>query len=294
MSISHVRTGDRLNERMLWALGRAGLPDPAPRPPFLVAAARATADHAGNIAALLAGAAVLTVAAPFAGIMALAAMGAGVIRWSRERRGGPLRSIILPASRPPPALPGPRTARRRQAAASDHLYFSVRACAVQQDSHIYQVAFVDDRGNVVFSAFCRAAGPAPGLVLEPLEDMAAEPMDQQALEGLLRRLCSGAVLVGYGRVLQTGLLPAEVLAEADQVDCCWRRFLRVTRRQGLPLDRSQPLTLSDALVMAGLPPLESADAAMRALAIRELWTWLDRFEQDVSAGLASPHPRTGG
>jgi hypothetical protein len=39
--------------------------------------------------------------------------------------------------------------------------------------------------------------------------------------------------------------------------------------------------LSDALTLAGLPTLESADAALRALAIRDLWTWMDSVDLEL-------------
>ncbi|MEI9964988.1 MAG: hypothetical protein WDM92_10030 [Caulobacteraceae bacterium] len=84
--------------------------------------------------------------------------------------------------------------------------------------------------------------------------------------------------MGFGRVLQTGLLPVEAVQGAMSVDCAWRRFLRVSRARHMAFDRDQPWNLSDALVMAGLPAPDSEDAAMRALAIRDLWRWMDRVE----------------
>jgi hypothetical protein len=74
------------------------------------------------------------------------------------------------------------------------------------------------------------------------------------------------------------LLPDETVHRAASVDCAWRRFLRVSRQRRLTFDRHQPLTLSDALTVAGLPPLDSPDAAMRALAIRDLWMWMDSVD----------------
>ncbi len=91
-------------------------------------------------------------------------------------------------------------------------------------------------------------------------------------------LCRDSNLVAFGRVLQAGLLPGETVNSAASVDCAWRRFLRISRQRRLTFDRCQPLTLSDALTAAGLPPLESADAAMRALAIRDLWMWMDSVD----------------
>ena len=81
-------------------------------------------------------------------------------------------------------------------------------------------------------------------------------------------------------MLQAGLLPPGGAAEGSRfgVQCAWRRFLRLARRRGLRPEWSQTLTLADAMDMAGLPPVESEDAALRALAIRDLWAWMDRVD----------------
>jgi hypothetical protein len=166
----------------------------------------------------------------------------------------------------------------RQASADERLYFSVRSMGVSGASHLLQYAFADDRGNVVLSTVSAAPRPMGLLAGELPSDLAFEPMTADVLNGLLGPVCQGASLVAFGRVLQTGLLPTLAAQAAHTVDCAWRRFLRISRQRGLAFNRHEPLTLSDALESAGLKPLESSDAALRALAIRDLWMWMDRVE----------------
>jgi hypothetical protein len=166
----------------------------------------------------------------------------------------------------------------RPSAATDHVYFSVRSLGFSGPSHLLQYAFVDDRGNIVLStvsALPRPNGPAG---CEPPEDLAIEPLEPEALAALLGRVCPGARLVAFGRVLQGSLLPASSARAAYSVDCAWRRFMRLSRQRRMAVDRNAPVTLPDAMAIAGLPPLESGDAGLRALAIRDLWTWMDRVE----------------
>jgi hypothetical protein len=73
---------------------------------------------------------------------------------------------------------------------------------------VLQYSFVDDRGNVVMSAFASSPSPVGLTCGEPPEDLPVEPLDPEELEYLISRVCAGACLVGYGRVLQGGLLPA--------------------------------------------------------------------------------------
>lgn len=165
----------------------------------------------------------------------------------------------------------------RQRAQDDRLYFSVRSFGFNGARHILQYAFVDDRGNVLLSSFghtdrAGAKGPELG------EEMPVEPFDAQTLDYLTAKICDGAHLVAFGRVLQAGLLPAAAVGQAGSVDCAWRRFLKISRQRRIAFDRHQSLTLNDALELAGLPPLTSSDAAMRALAIRDLWMWMDAVE----------------
>jgi len=165
----------------------------------------------------------------------------------------------------------------RQRAQDDRLYFSVRSFGFNGARHILQYAFVDDRGNVVLSSFGhteRAGTRGPELA----EEMPVEPFDAETLDYLTARICEGSHLVAFGRVLQAGLLPGGAVGQAGSVDCAWRRFLRVSRERRIAFDRHQSLTLNDALDLAGLPPLTSPDAAMRALAIRDLWMWMDAVE----------------
>jgi hypothetical protein len=162
-------------------------------------------------------------------------------------------------------------------ATDDRLYFAVRSLGFSGPRHILQYAFADDRGNVVMSTLGRSDAPS-GAAPQLGEDLLVEPLDSEALDLLLGRVCDGANMVAFGRVLQAGVLPAPAVQGARSIDCAWRRFLRIARQRSLSFDRCQPLTLDDALATAGLPPLPSADAALRALAIRDLWLWMDRVD----------------
>lgn len=166
----------------------------------------------------------------------------------------------------------------RQLSASEHLYFAIRSISADGHSHVLQYAFVDDRGTVVLSAMARSASPVTMIASQPAEDLSMEPLDPEAFEYLMSRLCGGATLVAFHRVLQGGLLPYVAVASASGVECAWRRFQAVARRRGIRLSRGEPLTLGDCLEKAGLAPLASEDAAMRALAIRALWRWMDEAE----------------
>jgi len=164
---------------------------------------------------------------------------------------------------------------QRQLSASEHLYFAIRSVAADGRQHVMQYAVADDRGNVVLSAFARAPIPVRIIAGGPAEDLSVEPLDEAALGGLMTSLCGGATLVAFHRVLQAGLLPVGARGAASAVECAWRRFHRVARRRGLHLSRGEPLGLADCLARAGLPPLVSEDAALRALAIGALWRWMD-------------------
>jgi hypothetical protein len=179
------------------------------------------------------------------------------------------------ADQPQPCVP-----RHRQRAIDDRLYFAVRSFGMTGPRHILQYAFADDRGNVVMSAFAETGRPCAD-AHDLAEEMLAPPLDPETLGHLVKKICRGSNLVAFGRVLQAGLLPVETLESAGSIDCAWRRFLKVSRQRRLTFDRHQPLTLSDALTLAGLPTLESADAALRALAIRDLWTWMDSVDLEL-------------
>jgi hypothetical protein len=200
----------------------------------------------------------------------------GQTRPAKERVEWALRQPEARSFAPRPARP--------QRAADDRLYFAARSLAANGFRHILQYAFVDDRGNVVMSVVADA--PSPVLVAghEPPDAMPVEPMAPEALEYMLSRICNGANIVTFGRVLQTGMLPREALDSAASVDCAWRRYLKLTRQRQPAFNRHEPLNLSDALSAAGLKPPESEDAVMRALAVRDLWMWMDRAE--LRRGLA--------
>ena len=188
----------------------------------------------------------------------------------------PATRFGMPVRPPPPRLPLAEP-RHRQRAIDDRLYFAVRSFGATGPRHILQYAFADDRGNVVMSSFAEADRPyRSGRVLA--EEMLVAPLDREALDHLVSNICRDSNLVAFGRVLQGGLLPGKTVKTAASVDCAWRRFLRISRQRQMAFDRHQPLTLSDALASAGLAPLESPDAALRALAIRDLWMWMDSVD----------------
>lgn len=167
---------------------------------------------------------------------------------------------------------------REKCVGTDRLYFAVRSLGVQGRDHVLQYAFADDRGNVVMSAFAHSEAPAALLMGCPAEDLAMEPLDPEAFEYIAAKLCGGATLVAYQRVLQGGLLPYGAARSAASIECAWRRFQQVARSLGLPYSSREPLTLNDCLGLAGLPVPISEDAALRALAIRSLWRWMDEVE----------------
>lgn len=166
----------------------------------------------------------------------------------------------------------------RQVSASDHLYFAARLVAADGRQQVMQYAFVDDRGNVAFSAFVRSTSPVMMYGGAASEDLSVEPISDALFAQLAIKLCAGATLVGFHRVLQSGMLPDQAVAGAAGSECAWRRFQAVARQRGIGLSRREPLTLNDCLEKLGLAPLETEDAALRALAIRALWRKLDGAE----------------
>src|SRR5579872_3361535 len=116
--------------------------------------------------------------------------------------------------------PRPQKTRQIQpSTARDYLYFSVRPFGSDGRGEVLQYAFADDRGNVVVSAFARALRPSLAAAPAQRLDLAVDPMDPDTLDHLLTHLCGGATLVGFGRVLQAGLLPPGVAASAASVQC---------------------------------------------------------------------------
>lgn len=185
--------------------------------------------------------------------------------------GGVIRGTQIPAHVFAPKID-------HQVSASEHIYFAVRSVAADGRQHVMQYAFVDDRGNVALSAFVRSSCATALYGGMCSEDLSVEPMEEAAFRALAAKLCRGATLVAFHRVLQTGLLPDGSLAAAAGAECAWRRFQTVARRNGIGLSRREPLALNDCLQKLGLPALESEDAAIRALAIRKLWRKLDSID----------------
>lgn len=103
-------------------------------------------------------------------------------------------------------------------ATDDRLYFAVRSLGFSGPRHILQYAFADDRGNVVMSTLGRSEAPF-GAAPQLSEDLLVEPLDSEALDLLLSRVCGGANMVAFGRVLQAGVLPAPAVQAARSIDC---------------------------------------------------------------------------
>jgi hypothetical protein len=158
---------------------------------------------------------------------------------------------------------------------SDPLFFNVRSFARRNGGRTLQFGFVDARANVVFSAFAKQPSesdwrPGPGATR-----LAVEPLEPEPLARMLALLCRDADLVGSHRVLQGGLLPQTAIESAGSLACLWRRMQAAAKTGRISLPGDRPLRLDDALRLAGLEPMESDDAVVGALAVRELWLWLD-------------------
>ena len=168
--------------------------------------------------------------------------------------------------------------RTRSAFGADRIYFTVRSLGVHGRDHVLQSAFVDDRGNVVMSVLTASPAPAALMLGASPGDLSMTPLPADAFEPMAEAVCHGATLVTFHRVLQGGLLPPAGLAAAAGMDCAWRRFNRVARQRGWAAPGEGLLALSDCLALANLPLPSSEDAVLRALAIRDLWLWLDSVE----------------
>lgn len=177
-----------------------------------------------------------------------------------------------------PTIPFGRRRPRVNDFGADRIYFAVRSLGVRGRDHILQYAFADDRGNVVMSALTRSEAPAAIMLGASADDLPMSPLPAEAFEPMAQAVCHGATLVAFQRVLQGGLLPQAGLAAAAGMECAWRRFCRLARRQGWQAPSDGVLTLRDCLELAGLPVPVSEDAALRALAIRDLWLWLETME----------------
>lgn len=168
--------------------------------------------------------------------------------------------------------------RARSEFGADRIYFTVRSLGVHGRDHVLQSAFVDDRANVVMSVLTASPAPAAVMLGASPGDLAMTPLPAEAFEPMAEAVCHGATLVTFHRVLQGGLLPPSGLAAAAGMDCAWRRFNRVARQRGWVAPGEGILALSDCLALANLPLPSSEDAVLRALAIRDLWLWLDAAE----------------
>lgn len=196
--------------------------------------------------------------------------------WALDRPAPFGASLIPPtaaeAARRRPLRPAARPAE------PDHLYFNVRSFASGDQAHTLQFGFVDRDANVVLSVFVKAPSPVPHIGGPLHGDLGVEPLTPDSFERLISPICRGVTLVGFHRVLQGGLLPAAAVETATGFRCVWRRMQDAAKTHRLCAPKDRPMTLNEGLALAGLPKLETEDAAMRALAIRDLWLWLDRLD----------------
>lgn len=156
------------------------------------------------------------------------------------------------------------------------LFLAVRSISAGSGFHELEYALVGSAGDVRLSAIARTASPVGDGPYEP--GVWPGSVEGHDVDMRLARLCFGARLVAFHRVLQGGLLPPGVLDGVVGVTCAWRRFGKVARRRGLGLSRGESLDLADCLAHAELAPPASADAADRAQALRALWLWMDANE----------------
>ncbi len=154
-------------------------------------------------------------------------------------------------------------------------YLHVRSVAADGERHLLQFSLADDDGNVAVSAFARAPSPVGGpWTGEEGGPRSVDALEWDELEAALRP-CRDAWVVAFGRRLHGGLLPASVREGIGKFDCARTRFLKVARRRGLRVPPGGLIDVNDARRLVGLAPVRSADAALRALALRELWLWMD-------------------
>ncbi|MGA0599564.1 hypothetical protein ACO2Q3_02550 [Caulobacter sp. KR2-114] len=157
----------------------------------------------------------------------------------------------------------------------DQAWLHIRSVAADGRRHLLQYAVADDFGAVMLSAFVRVESP----VGEPTEAACAavagaHALDWRGLEGALS-VCEGLRLTAFGAGLARGLLPAPATDRLAGFDCARERFVRLARRERLRLEPGEPAELNDARALVGLPPERNPDAALRALALRDLCRWMD-------------------
>lgn len=178
----------------------------------------------------------------------------------------------------------PASLRRPPELNLDQMFLHVRTAAADAQARLMQYAIVDGAGQVRLSLFARLAMAQAGALAEPSLEPPLEPMGPgrltpslstpQALEAALR-ICDGAAMVTFGRFPQGQLLPRSAKARVRSLDCARVRFLKVAQARGLTASGGEVLCVNDALRLAGLPPVRSPDAALRALGLRQLSLWMD-------------------
>ena len=175
------------------------------------------------------------------------------------------------------ASPSSRGGGRPVAPRADRYFLHVRAVAADGFANLFQFALADDSGGVAVSVFVRGRDPVDDLLGPPAAADAPPPVPTITWAALDEALapCRGAWIIAFGRMLHGSFLPVATRAGVASLDCARARFLKVARRRGLGLSPGDVGDLNDARRLIGLPPVRSADAAQRALGLRELWRWMD-------------------
>lgn len=171
---------------------------------------------------------------------------------------------------------------------SDRAWLHIRSVAADGERHLLQYAVADDFGDVRLSVFVRVPSP----VGEPTDAAraavaAGHALDWAGLEGALA-VCAGLRLTAFGAALAWGLLPTRAAERFAALDCARQRFVKLARHRRLRLPPGEPVEANDARALVGLPRERSADAALKALALRGLCHWMD----EQSPGRVAGEPRS--
>ena len=160
----------------------------------------------------------------------------------------------------------------------NQLFLHVRSVGREEGAHLLQYALADGLGQVRISLFARLAARSadPSIPIDPPRPgrLMASVANEGELDDALR-VCRGCSLVAFGRLPQGALLTGSARAGALGLDCARARFLKIARMRGIDVSPNGIVGVNDALQLAGLPPVRSPDAALRALGLRQLSLWMD-------------------
>ncbi|MDP2260524.1 MAG: hypothetical protein Q8J89_12505 [Caulobacter sp.] len=181
--------------------------------------------------------------------------------------------------RRPQAPPfGRRPAEKRP----DRFFLHVRSVSADGFAHLFQFALVDDDGEAAVSVFVCGRSPVRDAIVPAVGD-APPPIPAITWDQLDTALepCGNASIIAFGRTLHGSFLPAATRGAIAGLDCARARFERAARRVGIRVRPGDVGDLNDARQLIGLPPVRSPDAALKAMGLRELWTWMDGVEAEV-------------